>query len=156
MLTVYVETTIPSYLAAFPSRDLVAAANQQITHEWWRTAGQRFELVVSDSVLLEISAGDAIMAKKRMELVAGLRVLRSDENVQKLFHLYQKRLSMPKRAENDLLHLASAVRYSVDYLVTWNCAHIANGQVIKRLIAVNKAEGLPTPLIVTPQELQYS
>jgi len=155
MPTVYVETTIPSYLAALPSRDLVTAANQQITHDWWLTARQRFELVVSDSVLLEISAGDVVMARKRMELVAGLRVLTSDENVRKLFTLYQQRLSMPRRAENDLLHLASAVRYSVDYLVTWNCAHIANGQVIKRLIAVNKAEVLPTPLIVTPQELQF-
>jgi hypothetical protein len=154
MLTVYVETTIPSYLAAFPSRDLVTAANQQITHEWWASASQRFELVVSDTVVFEISAGDAVMARKRMELIAGLRVLTSDDAVRKLYHVYQKRLGMPKRAESDLLHLASAVRYSADYLVTWNCAHIANGQVIKRLIAVNDAEGLPTPLIVTPQELQ--
>jgi hypothetical protein len=154
MLTVYIETTIPSYLAANPSRDLVTAAHQQVTHEWWLTARQRFESLISDAVVAEISAGDATMAAKRLELVSGLRVLSLDDGVRKLVHLYRSRLGMPKRADGDLLHLAYAVRYSMDYLVTWNCAHIANGQVIKRLIKVNDKENLATPVIVTPEELQ--
>jgi len=120
MLTVYVETTIPSYLAAFPSRDLVTAANQQITHEWWRTAHQRFELAVSDAVVGEISAGDAAMAAKRLELVSNLRLLLLDDEVVRLVDFYKSRLGMPKKAESDLFHLAFAVRYSVDYLVAWN------------------------------------
>jgi hypothetical protein len=75
MATVYLETTIPSYLASQPSRDLITAAHQQITHEWWETAGDRFDLFVSDAVLKEIRKGDPKVAERRLALVAQVEIL---------------------------------------------------------------------------------
>jgi len=153
MPSVYLETTIASYLAASPSRDLVMAAHQQITHDWWRTARDRFDLYVSEAVLSEIRRGDADAAARRLELTADLPVLAFSEDVEWLIRAYDRRLGLVGSASADLPHFAYAVSYNMDYLVTWNCAHIANGQVIRRLLAVNGEIDRPTPVIVTPEEL---
>jgi hypothetical protein len=147
------ETTIPSYLAAFPSRDLVMAAHQQTTHEWWRTARQRFDLYVSEAVLNEIRGGDPDAAERRLGFVHALPVLVVNEDVRMLVGVYDKRLGLVGRARADLPHFAFAVAYEMDYLVTWNCAHIANGEMIRRLLDVNTELGRFTPLIVTPEEI---
>ncbi len=153
MPTVYLESTIPSYLVARPSRDLVIAAHQQITHEWWATAKDRFELYIPEAVLDEIRAGDPDYAAKRLEVVADLGVLAFSEDVGSLIRVYDQRLIPAGSAKADLPHFAYAVAYNMDYLVTWNCAHIANGQVIRRLLTVNNEIGWNTPVIVTPEEL---
>ena len=153
MPTVYLETTIPSYLVARPSRDLVIAAHQQITHDWWTTARDRFELYVSEAVLDEIRAGDPGYAAKRLEIVAGLGVLVLSEEVESLIRVYHERLLPVGSARADLPHFAYAVAYKMDFLVTWNCAHLANGQVIRRLLLVNGDIGQDTPVILTPEEL---
>jgi hypothetical protein len=153
MPSVYLETTIASYLAAYPSRDLVMAAHQQITHDWWRTARDRFDLYVSEAVLNEIRRGDADAAGRRLELIADLPVLAFSDDVEWLVRAYERRLGLVGSARADLPHFAYAVAYNMDYLVTWNCAHIANGQVIRRFLAVNDEIGRPTPVIVTPEEL---
>jgi hypothetical protein len=151
--SVYVETTIPSYLAADPSRDLVTAAHQQITHEWWETARDRFEIYVSEAVLDEIREGDPKYAAKRMEIVADLDVLALSSDVDFLIREYAKGLVLTGPAVADLPHFAYAVAYNMDYLVTWNCKHIANGQVIKKLTVANRELGRAMPVIVTPEEL---
>lgn len=153
MLTVYLETTIPSYLVARPSRDLVIAGHQQITHDWWERASSQFELVVSEAVLREIQAGDPNAAAERLRVVEGLKILPLSAEVRSVAGIYAQRLALPNRAATDLLHLAFAVAYEIDYLVTWNCAHIANGQVIRRLLQVNGELRRSTPIIVTPEEL---
>lgn len=153
MASVYLETTIPSYLAARPSRDLVTAAHQQITHEWWDTAGDRFDVYVSQAVLDEIRRGDPRYVAKRMEIVRDLDVLEFTDDVGFLLREYNARLVLTGSAATDLAHFAYSVAYNIDYLVTWNCRHIANGQVIKRLTKANHAIGRPTPVIVTPEEL---
>lgn len=153
MQTVYVETTIPSYLAARPSRDLITAAHQQITHDWWETAADRFRLYVSEAVLEEIRAGDPDYVVRRLRVVAGLSVLAFSGDVEWLIRIYDRQLGLQGSARADLPHFAYAVAYNIDYLVTWNCAHIANGQVIRRLTRVNADIGRPTPVIVTPEEL---
>jgi hypothetical protein len=153
MPTVYLETTIPSYLVARPSRDLVIAAHQQITHDWWTTAKDRFELYVSEAVLDEIRAGDPMYAARRLEIVAGLGVLALSEEVESLIRVYHERLLPVGSASADLPHFAYAVAYNMDFLVTWNCAHLANGQVIRRLLLVNNEIGQDTPIILTPEEL---
>ena len=153
MPTVYLETTIPSYLAAQPSRDLIVAAHQQITHEWWREARQRFELYISEAVLAEIRAGDPDAAARRLAIVDALPILALNEDVRALVHIYDQRLRLGERARADLPHVAFAVVYAMDYLVTWKCAHLANGEVIRRLREVNVALQRPTPIIVTPEEL---
>jgi hypothetical protein len=156
MPTVYLETTIPSYLVAYPSRDLIIAAHQQITHEWWREARQRFEMYISEAVLAEIRAGDPDAAARRLAIVDSLPILALNEDVRALVHAYDQRLRLGARARADLPHVAFAVAYAMDYLVTWNCAHLANGEVIRRLREVNVELQRPIPIIVTPEELLES
>jgi hypothetical protein len=153
MATVYLETTIPSYLTGRPSRDLVVAAHQQITHDWWIQARSRFDLFLSEGVLEEIRAGDPEVAARRIAVVQGLPVLALNDEVRQLVRVYSTRLGLPPQAGADLVHIAFAVAYNLDYLVTWNCKHIANGQVIYRLIETNRELGKRTPLILTPEEL---
>jgi hypothetical protein len=153
MRTVYVETTIPSYLAAHPSRDLIIAAHQQITHEWWRTARDRFSLFVSEAVWDEIQAGDSGAASRRLEVVEGLPILAYSDDVMALVRAYDERLGFVGRARADIVHLALAVAYGMDYVVTWNCRHLANGETIRRLRDANEELHRATPIIVTPEEL---
>ena len=153
MTSVYVETTISSYLAAFPSRDLVIAAHQQITHDWWLNAASRFDLYISEAVLDEIQAGDPGAVARRIEIVDGLAILEFSDDVAKLVEAYDDRLGLVGRARADLVHIAFAVAYELDYLVTWNCRHIANGEMIGRLANANAQLVRSTPVIVTPEEL---
>ena len=151
--SVYLETTVPSYLAAGPSLDLVVSAHQQVTNEWWRSARERFDLFISEAVLEEIRAGDPEAASRRLEITQGLPVLALNDDIRELVHVYRNDLGLPDRAVADLAHIACAVSYELDYLVTWNCSHIANGEVIRRLMATNVRLTRFTPLIVTPEEL---
>ncbi len=156
MQTVYVETTVVSYLAANPSRDLVMAAHQQITRDWWRTAKDRFSLYVSETIMAEIQAGDPNVASRRLQVVQGLPVLHLTDDVRVLARHYDRTLGLSGKAQADIPHFAFAVSYEMDYLVTWNCSHIANGEMIKRLMRVNNELKRPTPLIVTPEEILES
>lgn len=153
MPSVYLETTIPSYLTAYPSRDLIMAAHQQITHDWWLNAHDRFVLYISDAVLNEIRGGDPDAVARRLAIVNGLPVLQLNDDVRNLVHEYDRRLGLTGRARADLPHFAFAVAYQMDYLVTWNCRHIANGEVIRRLLDANAELRRPTPLVVTPEEI---
>lgn len=151
--SVYLETTVLSYLASQPSRDLIVAAHQQITDEWWRIARRRYQLFVSASVLEEIRRGDPDAAARRLALVQELPVLEVNGEVSSLFEIYKTQLGLPDKAAVDVLHIAFAVGFAMDYLLTWNCAHIANGEVVRRLLQINDRLGRPTPVIVTPEEL---
>ena len=156
MPTIYLETTIPSYLVARPSRDLIIAAHQQITHDWWRDAREFFDVHISEAVLTEIRAGDPKFAAHRLAIVEGLPILEINDAVRNLVRIYAQRLGLTGRAQTDLPHIAFAVAYAMDYLVTWNCAHIANGAIIRRLVDINSELYLHTPIIVTPAELLES
>jgi hypothetical protein len=152
MPSVYVETTIPGYLVALPSRDLVVAGHQQ-THQWWSQARTRFELFVSEAVLAEIAAGDPRLAAQRLHMVKDLPILKLSDSVREIARFYANDLGLPARAKADLLHIAYAAAYEMDYLVTWNYAHIANGTVIRKLFDINARRGLWTPTVVTPEAL---
>jgi hypothetical protein len=148
---VYVESSVPSYLAAHPSRDRLLAAHQQATHEWWGIACARFKLWVSELVLQEIRRGDPDAAARRVAYVAKIPVLELTDDVRALAGSYQIRFGMPYEARVDLTHVAIAVLREIDYLVTWNCAHIANPAVIRKLAEDNREHGRFTPLILTPE-----
>jgi len=155
--TLYLESTIPSYLAGRPSRDLIVAAHQQITHEWWQRARPDFDIYISQAVLDEVAAGDPEAAARRLAIVENLPRLTLTEEVDALAAEYLSKLGLPPEAGLDVVHLACAVVYELDYLLTWNCAHLANGLVIQRLHAVNAVLSRSTPTIVTPEELlEYS
>src|SRR5260370_5289815 len=151
--TLYLESTIPSYLAARPSRDLIVAAHQQITHEWWLQARSGFDIYISPAVMSEISAGDPDAAARRLALVEGLPLLDATEEVGPLAREYQNGLALPPAARLDAEHLAYTVAYALDYLLTWNCAHLANGRIIQRLQDINVRLGRATPIILTPEAL---
>jgi len=149
---VYVETTIPSYLTAWPSRDLVRAAQQQVTREWWdRRDG--FDLYVSRMVLVECQAGNATAAAARLTALTGLPVLEPTADTADLADALVREVPLPRRAVADALHIALAAIHGMQYLLTWNCTHIANATLRPQIEAVCRAAGFEPPLICTPQEL---
>lgn len=130
--TVYLETTIPSYLTSRISSNLVVACHQQITHEWWEIR-HRFEIFVSPYVMDEINKGDDALVEKRSGVVAEFSILVVDDEVNQLANNILKANFIPERASTDAFHIACATRHGMDFLLTWNCKHIANGSVLKEI-----------------------
>jgi predicted nucleic acid-binding protein len=150
--TVYLETTIFSYLTARPTRDIVQAAHQQLTREWWdrRT---RFDLFVSQIVITEASGGDADAASKRLAELEGIPVLAVTSEAVDLAGRFVKAHAMPERAAVDALHVAVAVVNGMDYVLTWNCTHIANAAIRDKIEQTCRDAGYEPPVICTPEEL---
>ena len=149
---VYLETSVISYLTALPSRDLIVAAHQQITQEWW-SARHRFELLVSDAVLEEIARGDKAAAARRLASVEGIPILSATSSAQVLARGFLQAAAMPPKAAIDAVHVAIAATHGADFLVTWNCAHIANAAIREKIDTVCRAAGFRPPVICTPLEL---
>jgi hypothetical protein len=150
---VYLETTIPSYLTAWPSRDLVRAAHQQITRDWWEKRRTQFELYISQAVLRECEAGDASAAADRMKVLEDLPLLEQTKEATQLAQALVDQVPLPERASVDALHVAIATVHGMDYLLTWNCTHIANATLREPIEAVCRAHGYEPPTICTPDEL---
>jgi predicted nucleic acid-binding protein len=150
---VYLETTIASYLTARPSRDLVVAAHQAITKEWWIEQRGRFDLYVSELVLEEVRRGESQMATKRLGQLNGIEVLGVTEEARQLAADFLRRGILPLKALPDALHIATATLQGLDYLLTWNCRHIANGEIISHLIDVCEELGYEVPAVCTPEQL---
>lgn len=149
----YIETTVPSYVTAWPSGELVVAGHQQITKTWWREAATRYDLFVSQTVLDEATQGDPAAARDRLACLRELTVLPFAPDVQSLAAEYLRLLYLPPKATNDAVHLAYAVVFELVYLVTWNMRHLANGLTMRRVTEYNTARSLHVPLIVTPEYL---
>jgi hypothetical protein len=153
MESVYIETTIISYLVSRPSRDLLVAAHQQITHEWWDRRRQLFECYISQVVLEEVRAGDDDAAQRRMETIGGFAVLEATPEAEALTTAIVRSRAIPKRAVRDAAHIGVAAVSNMDYLLTWNCRHLANGQIIRVVSGICAAHGYRMPVICTPEEL---
>jgi len=153
MESVYIETTVISYVTARPSRDLLVAAHQQVTHEWWKCRRQHFDCYVSQVVIDEASAGDADAAAERMALIGDLSALPATEEAERLTEALLAEGVIPKCAVRDAAHVAVAAVNSVDYLLTWNCKHLANAQIMRKVSLVCNSHGFNMPLICTPEEL---
>jgi hypothetical protein len=149
---VYIETTIPSYLCARRSRDLIMAANQQMTEEWWDDRNQ-FDLYISALVIQEAGAGDPVAAQKRIEQLKDIPELGITDDVESFAGILIQKLPLPKKAKVDALHIAAATLNGMDYLLTWNCAHIANAVLRPKVEAICRELGYEPPTICTPQEL---
>ena len=150
---VYLETSIISYLASRPSRDLVTAANQQISHEWWARRRLDFDLVASRYVWVEASAGDTGAAAQRLALLQDVVELPPSASVEALAEVLCAQGALPAKARLDALHVAAAAVAGVDFLLTWNCTHIANAETLPRIEAVCREQGFEPPRISTPLEL---
>jgi len=151
--SVYLETSIIGYLTSRPSRDLITAANQQMTHQWWDDRREKFDVFVSQFVIDECQAGDADAAEERREVLSGIGELDATEDVERLAEALMKRVPLPEKAEVDALHIAVATVHGIEYLLTWNCAHIANAAMRPRIEAICRSLGYEPPAICTPQEL---
>jgi hypothetical protein len=150
---VYLETTIASYLAAKPSRDLIVLAHQQLTLESWDSRRDYFDLFVSQLVVQEAGAGDAEAAQRRMQIIEPLPLLALNETGLQLARALVDTGVVPAKAVEDALHIAVATVHGMDYLLTWNCKHIANAETRSRISATCYAHGFESPIICTPEEL---
>lgn len=149
----YIETTIPSYLAAWPSRDLVTAANQQTTRDWWETQRERFDLYFSQVVVQESAAGDPQASQRRLAALEDLLELEVSDEARSLAEKLLRDVPLPPNADLDALHVAISAVHGMDYLLTWNCTHIANAVLRHKIESVCRAAGFEPPVICTPHEL---
>lgn len=150
---VYVETSIFSYLAARPSRDLITAANQQITHSWWAEQRQEYEIFISQVVLDEAAAGDPIAAQHRGVYLRDLPILEVSGPVGVLAKALVHQLALPQKASADAVHIAVAAVHGIDFLLTWNCTHLANAHLRGGIERSCRDCGFVAPALCTPTEL---
>jgi predicted nucleic acid-binding protein len=151
--TVYIETTIPSYLTSNLSTDLEKYYRQVKTREWWDKVFPKITPVISEYVLLEASKGDPAAAKRRLEAIRGVYELQTNEEVQILAKEIYTRLKIPKRAQLDAFHMAIAVVHQVDYLLSWNFEHIVGAPVKKTFAEIGNELEISMPILCTPEEL---
>jgi predicted nucleic acid-binding protein len=151
--TVYIETSLIGYLTARPSNNLILMANLGITQEWWDTRRDQFTIYISQVVLDEVARGDLEMANRRLEILRDFPLLEVNERVQSLAVQFLTKSNLPAKAADDALHIAIATFYGLDYLLTWNCKHIANAQIQKKLTQISIEAGYELPTICTPYEL---
>jgi hypothetical protein len=150
---VYIETTFVSYLTARPSRDLIVAGHQQITHEWWDTRRGDYELCISQLVLQEAGEGDLQAAQERLDVLAAMTMLEIKEEAVELAEELVQAGALPAKAGNDALHIAVAATHRVPYLLTWNCRHMANATLRAQIESVCASKGFKAPIICTPEEM---
>ena len=152
-VTAYIETSVVSYLTARPSRDVVIAAYQEITREWWDEASDRFDLVASALVVAEAGAGDSEAARTRLKALEAVTLLEATDDAEILARALVAAGAVPRQAADDAAHIAIAVTNGVDFLVTWNFRHIANATMRTRIEQVCRQMGYEPPVICTPNEL---
>jgi len=151
--SVYIETSLVSYLTARPNRDLVIAAHQQLTKEWWENRRNDFDLFISQVVMEEASAGNPEAAARRVTALEGIPFLDVSNAAIKLADKLVKTHALPKKAAQDALHIGVACVHGIDYVLTWNCKHIANAQMYSAIDKTCRDAGYVTPIICTPVEL---
>lgn len=153
MQSVYIETTIPSYLAAYPSRQEPMATHQIVTHEWWNQHRDRFLLYSSAFVRGEASGGDPAAAARRLEYLDPLPELDVPDELDQLESELIRLFQLPPKAATDASHLGMAILHRIDYLLTWNCTHLANAVLQKDLHQYCAYHGLHFPIVCTPESL---
>ena len=151
--TVYIETSILGYLTARATKNLIIAANIEVTRDWWGFRRSNFRLYISQVVLDEIAEGDSEIATQRLEILRDFPLLELNQAVRDLAGQFLTRSNLPPKAAADAVHIATATVYDLDYLLTWNCKHIANAQIQRKLAEISLDFGYQLPIICTPYEL---
>ena len=152
-MRIYIESTIPSYVVARPARDLLQAARQQLTRDWWDLQRAKHELFTSQVVLDEIAFGEKVMAQLRLETLQAVPLLQVTDEVKALARKVLTSGLLPATADRDATHIAVASAYEMEILLSWNCRHIANAAIQTRLRRLVEAAGFTLPVICTPEEL---
>jgi hypothetical protein len=153
MEIVYIETTVVSLLMANPSRDVLIAGQQQATRDWWQLRRAGFECITSDETRAEAARGDAEQVRLRLGVLAGLPSLTIMPEIENLAVELLRTGALPAVARSDAIHLAVATTARADYLLTWNCRHLANAQILRRLEREATRFGWNLPTVCTPLEL---
>ena len=153
MPSVYVKTTIPSFLVARVSSDGELAFKQAVTRTWWDRHRHRYELVTSEVVLAEAGSGNAAMAAQRLLSMGGVRVLAASPEVDFIASELIRRRLLPAKARLDAVHVAYAAVYQVQFLATWNCRHLANTKIRSAIKALFGELDKHVPVICTLTEL---
>lgn len=148
--TVYVDSSIPSYL--FDDR-IGIAYHIEVTKEWWDEERVNFDIRILEMTIVETSVGDYPNKEKVLRFIAQLPVLSPDPQIDDIVRVYLDNSLMPKSSQGDAYHLAYASFYKCDFLLTWNCNHLANANKRQHIRIINTRLGLPTPEIITPLEL---
>ena len=149
---IYVETSVISYLTARPSKTIIGAAHQQITLAWWELRSD-YELLVSQAVWQECAAGDPVAAQNRLAALEGISVLAVTQDMIRLAEALIAQGIIPAKAIEDALHIAVSTLHHVDFLLTWNCRHIANPVIQEKIAVYLEQFELFLPIICTPEEL---
>ena len=147
----YLETTIPSYLTSRSSRDLIIAGHQQVTRERWERRRDTFQLYLSQLVIDEVSAGDPDAAREPLKALRDLPLLDITPEVTELASGILDSGKIPRKAATDAAHIAIAAVHGMDFLVTWNCVHIANAVIAKSLAFICREHACECPVICTPE-----
>ena len=150
---VYIETSIVSYLTGKPSQNLLVAAWQSLTTEWWENRRDIFKLYTSELVIEEASCGDMKAAQKRLKALEGIPLLKLTDSAVELAKKLIANGVLPSKATDDAVHIALATVHGIDYLLTWNCRHINNAEIKPLVRTMIVSEGYKCPEICTPQEL---
>jgi len=151
--SIYIETSIPSYLTARPSRDIRAVGWQQVTSQWWDEHRHNYDLYTSELVVAEASSGDPEAAGRRLNALKGIPELPIDEEVEYAANMLIENNALPSAAQADAIHIAVAVVQKIDYFLTWNCRHINNAKMKPVMRRVCMELGYTCPEICTPLEL---
>lgn len=151
--SVYLETSIVSYYTARPSRDLLIAAWQEVTHEMWPVLQTDFDRYISALVIQEASRGDKEAAEKRLNALSGIPVLELTDQARELANALIISGTIPATSEEDALHIAVATLNGMEFLLTWNFSHINNAFKRSRIIKAIEDHGLVAPEICSPEEL---
>jgi predicted nucleic acid-binding protein len=149
--TVYIETTVPSY---YHDERLELAANIARTRQWWDFERDDYECFISQVVWAELGDGAYLKKQDCLSLVAGLSVLSINEEIERIAAVYREHKLMPRLPSRDSLHVAIASYYRMDFLLTWNCLHLANANKSKHLRELNLEMGLSIPQLITPDQLR--
>ena len=149
--SIYLETSFISYLTARPSRDIVVSGHQLLTHKWWKTQRNEFALFISELVISEAKRGHPEAAAQRLAILTHLDLLHTTTAVSDLANSFVDNHAIPKEAAADAVHVSIAAVNGIDYLLTWNCKHIANAQCIEVIYDICLMNGYKPPLILTPE-----
>lgn len=150
---VYVETSVVSYLTARKTGDIITSAHQEITRDWWEHHRKNYDLFASQFVIIEAEAGDPEMAELRLNALNEVQLLTVSEDALELGRTLVKRGPLPEKAQTDAFHIAVAASRGMDFLLTWNCRHIANAKMQNEIRRLCSAIGFAAPVICTPEEL---
>src|ERR1035437_8843371 len=153
MESVYIETSVVSYLVARPTARPLAQQWHVWTKDWWRLRRPFFECVISAEVLREAAAGDPRASRQRLDILSTLTVLRRTQAVDELAEAFLSAGALPAKAKADAAHLAVATAHRVDYLLTWNCKHLANAEVWLRVRPLVEQRGYRMPMVCRPLQL---